>query len=64
MKKYSGTAKNNQNQLIGKAQGTIQEISNWADNIIRAEGECSITIVPIFDEEIKRYWEAKHAGNS
>lgn len=58
---YSGTARDANKNLIAKIQGTIQELSNWADNVIRMEGACSILIVPEFDENLVKYWEAKHA---
>ena len=48
--KYTGTARDANDNLIGRVNGTIQEVSNWADNIIRSKGECTITIIPLFDE--------------
>lgn len=63
MRLYSGTARDENKNLIGKVHGTIQELSNWADNVIRMEGACSILIVPEIDGNLIKYWEAKHASD-
>ena len=50
---YEATALDSEKNLIGKVYGTIQELSNWADNVIRFEGAIEILIVPAIEGDSK-----------
>lgn len=45
---YHGTATLKDGRVI-EVDGTLMSCSNWADNVIRAEGDCQISVIRIDD---------------